>query len=63
MCINAAPMLYIMGKAKDLQEGYNMAITAIEDGKALEKLHAWVTHQNKEPEYGLTTLEKMLEQT
>jgi len=62
MCINAAPMLYIMGKATNLQEGYNMAVTAIEDGQALEKLRSWVTHQNKEPEYGLTTLEKMLEQ-
>ncbi len=62
MCINAAPMLYIMGKAKDLQEGFNMSVAAIEDGRALEKLRTWVTHQNIKPEDGLPVLEKMLAQ-
>jgi anthranilate phosphoribosyltransferase len=60
VCLNAAPLLYIMGKARDLKEGIDMSRQAIADGKAMDKLRDWVTWQNETPEDGLPTLEKMI---
>lgn len=62
VCLNAAPLLYITGKAKDLKEGLKMAKEAVADGRALNKLRDWVTWQNEKPEDGLPTLEKMISQ-
>jgi anthranilate phosphoribosyltransferase len=62
VCLNAAPLLYITGKAGSLKEGLNMAQGAVADGKALAKLKDWVTWQNDKPEDGLPTLEKMTAQ-
>ena len=62
VCVNAAPLLYVAGKAKDLKTGVEMARAAIADGSALEKLRLWVTWQNEKPEDGLPTLEKLIEQ-
>ena len=62
MCFNAAPMLQIMGKVKNIKEGYEMSVAAIEDGSALNKLRDWVQHQNIDPEPGLATLDNMLNQ-
>jgi anthranilate phosphoribosyltransferase len=61
VCLNAAPLLYVMGKARDLQEGIQMAREALGDGRVLEKLRNWVTWQNHRPEEGLPTLESMIE--
>jgi anthranilate phosphoribosyltransferase len=60
ICLNAAPLLYIMGQASDLRVGIEMAREAIADGRALQKLRAWVTWQNARPDDGLPTLERML---
>ncbi len=60
--LNAAPMLLVMGRAKDLREGIAMARAAIRDGRALQKLRDWVTWQNAAPQAGLPTLERMLAQ-
>jgi len=62
VCLNAAPLFYVTGKAKDLKEGIDMARNAIGDGRALEKLKTWVSWQNDKPEDGLPTLEKMIQQ-
>ena len=62
VCLNAAPLLYIAGKAGTLEDGLEMAREAVLSGKALAKLRDWVTWQNLRPEDGLPTLEKMLEQ-
>ena len=62
VCLNAAPLLYVAGKAKDIKTGVEMARAAIADGSALEKLRQWVTWQNEKPEDGLPILEKMIEQ-
>jgi anthranilate phosphoribosyltransferase len=62
VCLNTAPLLYVMGKANDLKEGVEMARQAVADGKPLEKLRDWVTWQNEKPEDGLPTLEKMISQ-
>ncbi|MBR1638515.1 MAG: bifunctional anthranilate synthase component II/anthranilate phosphoribosyltransferase [Treponema sp.] len=37
--LNAGAVLYLCGKAKNLKEGYGMALKAIDSGKALEKLN------------------------
>jgi len=60
-CLNTAPLLVIMGKARDIKEGIDMARKAIADGKALEKLRDWVSWQNEKPEDGLPILEKQIQ--
>lgn len=62
VCLNAAPLLYITGKAKDLKEGLQMAKDAVFDGSTLKKLRDWVIWQNEKPEDGIPTLEKMIAQ-
>jgi len=62
VCLNAAPLLYITGKASTLKEGLRMAREAVASGKALAKLRDWVSWQNEKPGDGLPTLEKMLGQ-
>ncbi len=62
LCLNTAPLLYVMGKARDLKEGVDMARETLADGSAVAKLRDWVTWQNHEPEDGLPTLEKLMEQ-
>ena len=61
VCLNAAPLLYITGKAKDLKAGIDMAREAIGNGNALEKLRNRVNWQNEKPEDGLPILEKMIQ--
>ncbi|MEW5801451.1 MAG: anthranilate phosphoribosyltransferase [bacterium] len=60
VCLNAAPLLYITDKAKDLKTGLTMAREAVADGRALNKLRDWVTWQNEKPEDGLPKLEEMI---
>jgi anthranilate phosphoribosyltransferase len=62
VCLNAAPMLYVMGQAQDLREGTAMARAAIRDGRALHKLRDWVAWQNATPAAGRTTFDRMLAQ-
>lgn len=61
VCLNAAPMLYVMAKARDLRQGIDMAREAVANGRALAKLRQWVTWQNVTPEKGLPILDRMLE--
>jgi anthranilate phosphoribosyltransferase len=60
ICLNTAPMLYIMGKVRDLRSGIDMAREAITKGIALEKLRTWVRWQNTRPDDGLPILEGMI---
>jgi anthranilate phosphoribosyltransferase len=60
ICLNAAPMLCIMGKARDLRAGIDMAREVIVTGRALDKLRAWVSWQNAKPDDGLPLLEEMI---
>lgn len=62
VCLNASPMLYVMGRAADLAEGIDMARAAIRNGRALAKLRDWVIWQNAAPDAGLPTLNRMLAQ-
>lgn len=62
VCLNAAPLLYVMGRVGDLRDGIAMARAAIQDGRALQKLRDWVVWQNQTPEAGLPTRDRMLAQ-
>jgi anthranilate phosphoribosyltransferase len=46
VCINAAPILYLMKQTRDLEEGFNMAKEIIDSGRAIAKLRQWVKEQN-----------------
>ncbi len=45
VCLNTAPILYITGHAKDLEEGVRKAEEIIDSGKAIKKLRQWVAEQ------------------
>ena len=38
VCLNAGALLYLSGKARNLKEGYSLALESLESKKALEKL-------------------------
>jgi len=61
VCLNAAPILYMMGQAKDIKEGFNIAKETIETGQAVIKLREWVKEQNFDPEFGEKKLNSLLE--
>jgi anthranilate phosphoribosyltransferase len=58
--LNAAPVLLLAGLARDLGQGYEKSLEAIRSGAALEKLQAWVVHQNRKPSTGGKTLARLL---
>ncbi|RJS69509.1 anthranilate phosphoribosyltransferase [Methanophagales archaeon] len=60
VCLNAAPLLYLMGKARDLKEGVEIARKTLESGKALLKLREWTREQNSDAEQGKNKLECLL---
>jgi anthranilate phosphoribosyltransferase len=62
VCFNTAPILYLMGKAKDFKAGINIAKETIESGQAIAKLRLWVGEQNSHPQAGLTKLDYLLTQ-
>jgi anthranilate phosphoribosyltransferase len=61
VCLNVAPILYMMGRAKDIKEGLNIAKETIETGQAIIKLKEWVREQNSDPEFGEKRLNSLLE--
>ena len=61
-CLNAAPIFYLMGQAKDLKEGFAQAREIIVSGQALAKLKEWVMAQNSDHESGLKKLERLVEE-
>ncbi len=60
VCLNAAPLLYIMGKVATLEEGVAMARNSIANGAALNKLRDWVRWQNCTPDAGIPRLDEMI---
>lgn len=45
-CLNAAAILYLMGKAKDIKHGLEMCYGTVANGRAVRKLAEWVHVQN-----------------
>lgn len=60
LCLNAGAVLYLADKAKDIRDGYDKALAAVESGKGLEKLRQLILTQNADPAAGLATLEKLI---
>jgi anthranilate phosphoribosyltransferase len=52
VALNTAPILYLMGKASDIKEGFYRAKEILESGQAIEKLRDWVREQNSNPVRG-----------
>ncbi len=63
ICMNAAPILYIKGRAKDLKEGFSISKKMIQSGKAFKKLGHWVREQNASPKDGTERLRALAEKT
>lgn len=59
-CLNSGAILAIAGKCRDIKEGVEMSRSAIEDGKATEKLRHWVSCQNSTRGLGLARLDALL---
>jgi len=62
VCLNTAPILYMMGQAKDIKEGLNIARETLETGQAIIKLKEWVRQQNSDPEFGEKKFDSLLGQ-
>ncbi len=60
VCLNAAPLLYMMGRASDLREGVAKAGEILDSGRPIKKLKAWVAEQSSDPEERLENLEEMI---
>ncbi|ACZ61306.1 anthranilate phosphoribosyltransferase [Dehalococcoides mccartyi] len=60
VCLNAAPIFYIAGTVKSLQDGYAKAAEIIRSGAAIAKLRQWIEAQNTNPEAGIARLESLL---
>jgi anthranilate phosphoribosyltransferase len=61
VCLNAAPVLCVSGRADGLAEGYAIAGDILESGRAAAKLKEWVRWQNAEPGPKVELLERMME--
>ncbi len=59
VCLNAAPLLYLMGRASDIKEGVQEAWDILDSDRPLRKLKAWVTEQSTDPKERLERLEEM----
>ncbi len=62
VCLNAAPLLCMMGRASDLVEGTERARSIIEQGRALDKLRQWARAQNGDPALGEERLGSLIEE-
>ena len=49
VCLNAAPLLYITGRAASLRDGVDKARDIIDSDRPIKKLRAWVKQQNRQP--------------
>lgn len=62
VCVNAAPMLVLIGRVKDFKAGVELARELVLAGKGLAKLREWVSCQNRDPNKGLVIFDKVLRQ-
>jgi anthranilate phosphoribosyltransferase len=62
VCLNTAPILYLVGKARDIEDGFEKARRILESGRAIIKLTDWIREQNLDPERGEKKLERLLEE-
>jgi thymidine phosphorylase len=51
-----------VGKARDIEDGFEKAKRILESGRAINKLSDWIREQNLDPEPGEKKLERLLEE-
>lgn len=52
VCLNAAPILYMMGNADSLKAGVERARSILDSGRAIKKLQDWIRAQSSDPAMG-----------
>jgi anthranilate phosphoribosyltransferase len=62
LCVNAASVLYLLGKAPTWPAGVDQSRQAVAQGKAVKILRHLVASQQRRPEVGLAELEGLLKQ-
>ncbi|MDD3581341.1 MAG: anthranilate phosphoribosyltransferase, partial [Desulfobacca sp.] len=62
LCVNAAGVLYLLGKVRSWSAGVEQAKQAVAQGRALETLQHLVADQQRQPEAGLDKLNHLLQQ-
>ena len=60
ICLNTAPIFYVAGEVDDLKQGVEKARAVIDDGRALKKLHQWVSTQATAPALSSARLDGLL---
>lgn len=60
VCLNTAPIFYLTGQAETLKQGFEMAAEILSSGQALSTLKDWVLWQNRDPEAGLKSFNRLL---
>ena len=60
VCLNAAPLLCMNGRASGLADGIERARSIIESGRAVERLRLWAKVQSRDPAAGRERLEGLL---
>lgn len=61
VCLNTAPILYMMGKSKSWEDGFRRANEIIDNGAVIDRLKEWVRTQNAAPEKGEEKLEQLID--
>jgi len=61
VCLNAAAILYITGRAPDLKEGVAMAGEMLESKRPIQKLKDWIEQQNFQPAEKMERFEGLVE--
>ena len=52
VCLNAAPILYMMGSSDSLEAGVERARSILDSGRAIKKLQDWIRAQSSDPALG-----------
>lgn len=60
VCLNAAPIPCLMGRAATLKKGVERARSLVQNGKALRKLQDWTRSQNADPSLGETRFNELM---
>jgi anthranilate phosphoribosyltransferase len=61
ICLNAAPIFYIVGKTSSLKSGIEKSRETLDSGKAMDKLKEWVITQHRVPDTGKKQLEYLMQ--
>lgn len=61
ICLNAAPILFMMGKAHSMDEGYARSVEIPKSGKVLKKFRQWVLAHNLDPAQSMAMFEALLQ--